>query len=74
MLNTTKLCGIIAERGTSARKLAPLMGLNHQTLSSKIRKGVMSTAELEKLVFLLQIDDPWETLFGTNKKGNQGAT
>ncbi len=58
MLAVDKLRGIIAERGLSQRKVASYLGITEKTFYTKMKKGVFGTDEVEKMVDLLQIDNP----------------
>lgn len=74
ILNTSKLRGIIAERGLSQAKVAVAMGLTPRGFCNKLKKGRFTCDELERMVDLLAIKDPWGTLFADTKKGDQAAT
>lgn len=63
MVDTDKLRGIIAERGTSQRKLANHLGMAEKTFYSKMKAGVFGTDEAEKLIQLLRIENPVEIFF-----------
>lgn len=74
MLNTARLRGLIAERGLTQSKVAGLLGLTPRGFYNKMHAGRFTCGELEALVKLLHIRDPWETLFeGTQKDGQEGA-
>lgn len=63
MVDTNKLRGIIAERGTSQRKLANQLGMVEKTFYSKMKAGVFGTDEAEKLIQILDIENPAEIFF-----------
>lgn len=66
MINTAKLKGKIAEKGTSQRKLAKKMNITAKTFYEKMKKGVFTNLEIEILVKELEIENPLEIFF-TNK-------
>ena len=63
MVDTNKLRGLIAERGTSQRKLANYLGMAEKTFYSKMKSGVFGTDEAEKLIQILSIENPAEIFF-----------
>lgn len=63
MMNTGRLRGIIAERGTSQRQVAFALGISDKAFYQKMDKGVFKTDELEHMAKLLKIDEPWKELF-----------
>ena len=60
MVATDKLRGIIAERGLSQRKVAAQLGITEKTFYSKMKSGVFGTDEVEKMIAILQIENPVE--------------
>ena len=63
MIDTNKLKGIIAERGTSQRKVAKNLGIADKTFYDKMRKGVFDSDEIQQMISLLDIDNPIEIFF-----------
>lgn len=63
MVDTNKLRGIIAMRGMSQRKVAYAIGMTEKTFYSKMKNGVFGTDEAEKMVDLLNIQNPAEIFF-----------
>lgn len=63
MIDTNKLKGIIAERGTSQRKVAKKLGISEKTFYDKMHKGVFDSDEIQQMIFLLDIDNPIEIFF-----------
>lgn len=53
-----KLRGIIAERGTSQRKVAQQLGMTEKTFYTKMKKGVFGTDEVQKMIEILKIENP----------------
>lgn len=62
-MNVSKLRGIISERGLSQRLVAKEIGVTEKTFYSKMKKGVFGTDEVEKMIELLQIEDPASIFF-----------
>lgn len=63
MVDTNRLRGIIAERGTSQRQVANYLGMAEKTFYSKMKSGVFGTDEAEQLIRLLKIENPAEIFF-----------
>jgi len=63
MVATDKLRGIISERGFSQREVAKSIGIAEKTFYSKMKKGVFGTDEAERMVHLLNIEDPASIFF-----------
>lgn len=57
-MNSCKLRGIIAERGLSQRKVAKELGVTEKTFYSKMKKGVFGTDEVQRMIKLLNIENP----------------
>lgn len=55
MINTNKLRGIIAEKGTSQAKMAEYLGITPKTFYDKMRKGVFDSDEIELIISKLDI-------------------
>ena len=53
MVNTNKLKGIIAEKGTTAGELAVKIGIHQSTFSSKIKSGKFTIEEADSIVKVL---------------------
>lgn len=58
MVATSKLRGVIAERGMSQRQVAKHLGMAEKTFYTKMQKGVFDTDEVEKMIDLLSIQNP----------------
>lgn len=63
MINTNALRGIIAEKGTSQRKLAEQIGITDKTFYTKMKNGVFDSDEISIMVEILQIKNPMEIFF-----------
>lgn len=63
MVETSKLRGIIAERGLSQRQVAMRLGMAEKTFHLKMKRGVFGTDEVERMIDLLKIENPVEIFF-----------
>lgn len=66
MIKTDELIGIIAKRKMSQRKVAKSIGITERTFYRKIRKGVFGSDEIEKMIELLNIEEPMKIFFAQN--------
>lgn len=63
MVSTSRLRGLIAERGLSQRRVAKQLGMTEKTFYSKMKKGIFDSDEISKMILLLGIDNPIEIFF-----------
>ena len=63
MIDTSRLRGLIVERGYSQRKVAAELGVSETTFYNKMRAGVFSSTEISALIKLLDIRNPMEIFF-----------
>lgn len=63
MVNTNKLKGIIIERNKTQEQVAKEIGISAKTFYLKMKKGVFGSDEIEKMIDLLNIDDPVSIFF-----------
>ena len=66
MIKTDQLRGIISQKKLSQAKVAKIIGITPKTFYSKMEKGVFGSDEIDKMIELLNIEDPME-LFFSNK-------
>lgn len=66
MIAVDKLRGVIAERGTSQRKVAEALGMTEKTFYSKMKKGVFDSKEMDLMISLLAIENPMEIFFANH--------
>lgn len=62
MIKTTKLRGIIAERGLSQKAVAKKLGLNEATFYRKMKRGIFDSDEIDGMIEYLGIENP-EVIF-----------
>jgi len=65
MIATSKLKGIIAEKGYSQRKLAKILGMSEKTFYVKMKKGVFDSDEINQMILILEIKDPVNIFFAS---------
>ncbi len=58
------LKGIIKGRGMTQADVARRLGISLRTFNSKINKGVFGTDEMERMIEILQMEDPGRIFFG----------
>lgn len=63
MVRTDELRGIIAKKGTSQRQVAISIGMTEKTFYEKMKKGVFGSDEIQKMIDLLDIEDPENIFF-----------
>ena len=57
-MDTARLRGIIAERGFSQREVAKRIGMAEKTFYTKMKIGVFGTDEADRMIELLNIENP----------------
>ena len=63
MIDTNALRGRIAEKGLSQSRVAKHIGITPETFYRKMNRGVFGSDEIEKMVSLLEIEDPVRIFF-----------
>lgn len=63
MVNTNKLLGLMAEHGFTREKIAGELGISVQTLRRKLVDRKFDSDEMEKLIEILEIENPVEVFF-----------
>ena len=66
MIDTNELRGIIAKNGLSQSELARKLGMTPKTFYDKMKKGVFSSNEIEKMIVQLGIENPIAIFFVNN--------
>ena len=54
----------IVKMGFTHEEVAKNIGMSAKTFSLKLKKGVFSTEEAEKMIALLQMENPADIFFG----------
>lgn len=65
MIDTQKLKGLIVEKGFSQNKIANLLGMTPKTFYERMGKGVFGSDEIDKMIKILDIEDPVPIFFCT---------
>ena len=63
MVDTNKLRGCIVAHGKTQEEVARTIGMSPKTFSLKMKKRVFGSDEIEKMIDLLDIDDPIPIFF-----------
>ena len=63
MINTSKLKGLIVERGYTQQDVASYIGITAKTFYAKMKTGNFYLTELDKIVEMLDIEDPTPVFF-----------
>lgn len=63
MIDTNELRGVIAKNGLSQSELARKLGMTPKTFYDKMKKGVFSSDEIEKMIVQLGIENPIAIFF-----------
>lgn len=63
MIDTNALKGKIAEKGLSQAKLAHKIGITPKTFYEKMAKGVFGSDEIEKIIEILELEEPMKIFF-----------
>ena len=58
MIDTSKLRGVIAEKGLSQADVAKYIGITPKTFYTKMKKGVFGSDEIQAMIDALDIEDP----------------
>lgn len=63
MINLVLLEEAMKIRGVSREELCRKLGVKEHTFSRRVRNGVISTSEAEKIRCILELEDPGEIFF-----------
>lgn len=63
MIRTDLLKGEIARAGLTQTKLAERLGITYKTFSSKMKKGIFNSDEIDKMIDVLKIENPVQIFF-----------
>lgn len=63
MIKTNEIKAAIARCGLTQEKVAEACGMTPKTFYLKMKKGVFGSDEIEKMVEVLQIENPSEIFF-----------
>lgn len=63
MFNVNEFKAAIVRKGLTQAKVADALGISSRTLTTKIRKGVFGSDEIDSLVKILELSDPMSIFF-----------
>lgn len=63
MILVNELKGKIRAKGYTQEKLAKELGISPKTLSNKLSKGIFGSDEIERMIKILETDNPIEIFF-----------
>ena len=63
MIKTNELKGIIAKNGLTQKQVAERIGITPKTFYEKMKKGVFGSDEIQKMIEILNINNPCEIFF-----------
>lgn len=63
MVDANKLRGCIVAHGKTQEEVAKSIGISPKTFCLRMKKGVFGSDEIEKMITLLDIDDPIPIFF-----------
>ena len=63
MIKTSKLLGLIVEKGMSQKAVAKELGINEATFYRKMKRGVFDSDEIYALIQILSIENPSDIFF-----------
>jgi transcriptional regulator with XRE-family HTH domain len=63
VIRTNELRGIITAKGTTQERVAKQLGITPKTFYLKMQKGVFGSDEIEKMIDILDIDNPVDIFF-----------
>lgn len=65
MLNVNEFKAAMVRKGFTQKDVAERLDISTRTLSSRLQKGVFGSDEIEKLVAILEINDPMPIFFAS---------
>lgn len=63
MINVNKLKAIFVENGKTQGDVAKMLGISENTMSLKMKKGVLNSDEMYKLIEFFDIKNPSDIFF-----------
>lgn len=63
MIRTDKLLGLLAEKGMTKKDMAEKLNITPKTFYIKMKKGVFGSDEIETMIEVLNISEPWKIFF-----------
>ncbi|CEQ14817.1 helix-turn-helix domain-containing protein [Paraclostridium sordellii] len=63
MVQINEIKGRMKAEGYTQAELAKKLGISAKTLSTRLKKGVFGSDEIEKMITILKIENPIEIFF-----------
>ena len=63
MVNVNELKAAMVRKGMTQSEVAKKLNISPRTLSNKLKRGVLGSNEIEKLMVILDINDPVPIFF-----------
>lgn len=63
VVNTNELKAAIVRKGFTQKDVAKRLNISSRTFSSRLKKGIFGSDEIEALMFILDIHDPVPIFF-----------
>lgn len=63
MVDVNRLKGIIVQNGKTQEEVAKDIGITPKTFYTKMKKGIFGSDEIEKMIDILDIEDPTPIFF-----------
>lgn len=66
MINVNKLKAIFVENGKNQKDVAKMLGISENTMSIKLKKGILNSDEIFKLIDIFEIKNPTDIFFAND--------
>lgn len=63
LINVKKLKAIFVEKGKTQKDIAEMLNISDNTMTNKLKKGILNSDEIYKLIDYLDIKNPVEIFF-----------
>lgn len=60
LINVKKLKAIFVEKGKTQKDIAEMLNISDNTMTNKLKKGILNSDEIYKLIDYLDIENPVE--------------
>lgn len=71
MIQTNELKAMIVRRGLTQGKLAKMLGIRPETFYRKMKIGIFRNDEIQKMIHILDIENPMEIFFANAEDGKR---
>lgn len=63
LINVKKLKAVFVEKGKTQKDIAEMLNISDNTMTNKLKKGILNSDEIYKLIDYLDIENPVEIFF-----------